>query len=708
MPSLTENIENRVRKLTKPSNNSQGLQPLFEAVSNAFFAIEDRQKLHSEYKGRVDIRIEHLSDPKKIAIEVEDNGIGLDGPRYEAFCTVDTDFKKSKGGKGVGRLFWLDAFNSIRVESSYDEEGVDKRRAFHFELGNSEQIVPETPKGQAWAKYGTLIQFVGLRGAEYVQYFPRRADTFLRYFTAHFIADFLMGSGPEVIVQVGDHIAHYPKEVSDLVVGKPLKLAAFEHEDFGTLSIVGFVCKPEASTGLDGNHQLHLLADGRTVESRKIDNLLGLRDLSAEGEVGLFFHGCVTGEYLDKRVNEGRTAFNIPEKTLKDLTRHCVEQVKAKFFPTQLAGYLDERRQSFEAFVSRHPIYGFDDTDVQLDRVPFHATEPEDFAAGLVKYQIRRDESRSVAMQGVINQLDSPAAIPANFSEVVSKAATEIHDSEKLALAQHVVRRKLVLELVDKMIRRVRQRDGREDDYHLERSLHSLIVPMGIRGDDHNERKSRAHDLWIVDERLAFTRAFSSDKRLDAILREGGTDVRADLIVWDLAYGLGVTDPEKSPDQVDISEPLRKMMIVEFKRPGRKEYKGVEDQIEAQIIKYLSQLKSGEIESFSRERIRVADDCIFYCYVVADIEGDLVHQLSAWQTTANGQGRIRPLQNAYRGSIEVVQWRDLINDAWLRNQATISAAGLSRNAPILDPDKAEVQLKGPILTRLDTLSTANP
>lgn len=41
MPSLTPNIENRVRKLPKPSNATQGLQPLFEAVSNAVFAIED-------------------------------------------------------------------------------------------------------------------------------------------------------------------------------------------------------------------------------------------------------------------------------------------------------------------------------------------------------------------------------------------------------------------------------------------------------------------------------------------------------------------------------------------------------------------------------------------------------------------------------------------------------------------------------------------
>lgn len=129
------------------------------------------------------------------------------------------------------------------------------------------------------------------------------------------------------------------------------------------------------------------------------------------------------------------------------------------------------------------------------------------------------------------------------------------------------------------------------------------------------------------------------------------------------------------------SKPLRTMMIVEFKRPGRRDYKEAEDQIEAQIVKYLGQLRGGELESFDRTRIRVAEDCIFHCYVVADIVGDLEQQLSNWETTANGEGRIRPLKNHYRGSIEVIQWQDLVNDAWDRNRATLHAAGLSRSKP---------------------------
>lgn len=677
MPSLTPNIENRVRKLPKPSNATQGLQPLFEAVSNAMFAIEDRFDDQIS-RGRIEIDITNLSDPAAIEIQISDNGIGLDAARYEAFCQIDTDFKRAKGGKGVGRLFWLDAFSEINVESVYDQHEKPTRRQFTFELKNDEQVVPtgdDEEVGSA-ASRGTVVRFQGLRIKEYAENFPRRADTFLRYFSAHFIADFLLGGGATIFVNLDGSRAEYPKEVADLKVGSKLE-TSFGHDVFGELTITGFTCFAEASTGLEGQHQLHLLANSRTVETRKVDNLLGVVNLERDGESNLVFHGCVSGEYLDLRVNEGRTAFNLPEKTLKDISRACMEIVRERLLPDQVKVYVEKRRDDYVDFVERYPTFGFDDDETQLGRVPFHASSAEDFASGLIKYQIRREEQRQESLQTLIDALDLED-VPFSYEASVAKAAHDIQTSERLALAQHVVRRKLALELLDKLIRRIRSRDGHEDDFHLERTLHSFICPMSVKGDDATEIKSRAHDLWVIDERLAFTRAFSSDKRLDAIMAKGGSSDRPDLLVWDLAYGLGATDTV-DPDTVDVTEPLRTVMVVEFKKPGRTVYRKAEDQVEQQITKYLAQMKGGEIETFGRARVRVADDCIYYCYVVADIVGDLEQQLSAWDTTSNGKGRIRPLRGKYSGQIEVIQWQDLVNDAWMRNRATLHAAGLSRN-----------------------------
>ncbi len=675
MPTLSNNIENRVRKLPKPCNSAQSLQPLFEAVSNAVFAMEEVSDKNAA-TNRIDIRVTNLSSPEKIEIMISDRGIGLDEKRYNAFCEIDTDFKQTRGGKGVGRLFWLDAFKDINVESNYLQNENINHRAFKFILSNHEQVVPQSSEGLSENTYcGTTITFKGIRTKDYATHFPKRPDTFLRYFTAHFIADFLIGKGPRIAIDLDGQLTEYPKSVTDLSVGASL-IHTFQYEEYGPITIEGFTCKPEASTGHEGLHQLHLLANGRTVETRCVDKLLGVTNLERDGKNGLAFHGCVSGEYLDARVNEGRTAFNLPEQVLVKLIRSCMDIVKKNLLPVQVEKFAEERRQAYVAFVERYPTFGFEADDVQLGRVPFHAKEPEDFAAGLIKHKIRLEEDRDRQFQSIIEAIEQNKS-PIDLESSISAAVKKIHKSEQLALAQHVVRRKLALELMDKLIKRYRPREGKEDDHYLERTLHSFICPMRIMGEN-AERTSRAHELWIIDERLAFTRAFSSDQRLDTILAKSGSSDRPDLLIWDLAFGLGVTESNAS-ESVDVSNPLRSMMVVEFKKPQRKNYSKAEDNIEQQITKYLSQLKGGEIETFDRAKVRVADDCIFHCYVVADIVGDLEQQLSNWMTTANGQGRIRPLSNAYRGQIEVIQWQDLINDAWMRNRATLSAAGLSRN-----------------------------
>jgi hypothetical protein len=685
VPTLSPNIENRVRKLPKPSTAAQGLLPLFEAVSNAFFAIDDRMEGDPKHQGRVDITISSLSDMDKIQVVVRDNGIGLDDVRYGAFCEVDTDFKSEKGGKGVGRLYWLDAFSKTLIASQYKTAEGLENRTFTFELSNNEQIQPIKSEKSNFPSFGigTEIRFRGLRAESYRKQFPKRRDTFLRYFSAHFISDFLVGNGADVFVDLDGDLTKYPDAVSDLVVGSALNGKTDEHEEFGALSIVGYTCKAEASTGLDGTHQLHLLANGRTVEPRKIDKLLGVLRIQRDGDDDLVFHGCVSGPYLDQHVNEGRTAFNLKESKLQELCRFCSDYVKKNFIADQIEEFENARRKDYQEFVQRYPIYGFSDDETQLKRVPFAARTPEDFATGLVKYQIRRDEKRQNELERVIGVLENEDPVNESFAETLINATRELQDSERLALAQHVVRRKLVLELLETLIKRIRTRGDREEDYHLESTLHSFIVPMRVNGENPSQVESTAHDLWIVDERLAFTRSFSSDQRLDQAVRTSDSEARPDLFVWNVAHGLGVVDPNDDEAEVDVSEPLRKIMIVEFKRPGRRQYGKVEDQIEQQITKYLRQLKGGEIESFNRQKVRIAKDCLFYIYVVADIVGDLEDQLGGWTTTANGEGRIRSLDNDFKGStIEVVQWQDLVNDAWMRNESTIRAAGLTRRKPI--------------------------
>lgn len=678
MTTLTENIVNRVDKLPKPGNYAQALQPVFEAISNSTYAIHDRFSAAAIEKGKITVSIKNIGSPSDIDIRVADNGVGLDDTRFRAFCVVDTDYKKAKGGKGVGRLFWLDAFKDITVSSRF---GNDSRESisFKFVLRDENQIEEETSNDFDVSGTGTRIIFSGIRDNEYSRNFPKREDTFLRYFSSHFISDFLMGGSPTIEVDIDGEVTVYPAAVRDLV-SQEFDSISWESEKYGVIEATGFLCEEAASAGLEGRHQVHLLADRRTVETRKVDGLIGLGPISTDAATGLCLHVCVDSPYLNARVNEGRTAFNIPEQELKKITREVVEKVKDSFIQAQIAEYKISRAENYRTFIESYPIYDYDDPESQLDKVPFGANSPEDFAAGLVKDQIRQEEERKKNLQAIVSEISEGDFDSADFSQTIIKAAEELQQSEKLSLAQHVVRRKLVIELMDVLLKRYRQVGDREDHY-LEKTVHSVLCPTGVSTNDTSKLVARSHDLWVVDERLTFSRAFASDRRLDGILSDNQSQLRPDLIVWDLAYGLAYYDEQEG--DIDISKTINEMMIIELKKPMRTGYGKYEDNIEQQIIKYINELKGGKIEGFGRDRVRVKDDCVFHCYVVADIVGDLKLQLGGWAKTPDGEGRYRPLQGDHRGSITVVQWKDLINEAWMRNQATLNAAGLRRTSNLI-------------------------
>ncbi len=140
MPNLNANLVKRVQRLPKPARTSDALQPVFEAVSNSIHAIYARWKEQAAFNGKIEIVVNTNRSKRDVWVTVEDNGIGLDDENFEAFLTTDTDHKISFGGKGVGRLLWLDCFGSTRIVSRYLQNGDMRERRFTFRLSNSEQI----------------------------------------------------------------------------------------------------------------------------------------------------------------------------------------------------------------------------------------------------------------------------------------------------------------------------------------------------------------------------------------------------------------------------------------------------------------------------------------------------------------------------------------------------------------------------------------
>ena len=680
--TLKENLTNRVRKLTKPVNSAQALQPFFEAVSNAIMAIDDRSEgATSAVPGRVNIEITNLG-ADDVEIAIQDNGIGLDAERYEAFCTVDTGYKSERGGKGVGRLYWLDAFREVSVESRYEEDGSIKTRAIQFRLRDQDQIVDIDPFEQ-WSdgEIGTIVRFRGLRQGAYLAKFPKQADALKNYLAAEFIADFLAGGGPQVRLQLvtkarGRSEFIYHGEIRDLVVDGPTQLSAFEVDETGAFEVKGYLCDGKASRGLNGKHQVHLIGNGRTIESRKVDDLLGISDLKHEDKDQLALHLIVSGEFLDDRIAESRTAFSIPESVLQSIVKSAVSVGKGELIADQIAEFDQARRAAFDQFLTNQPIFSLGNPDELFNSIPTAATDDEAFVRHLAVPRMRAEKNREQRLRELVGAVVSGDKVPEDFPEIVRKAAEGIHQNELSSLAHHAARRRVVLDLLDALIRRVRADADRDDRYHLEKTLHSLLAPMRVVSTDPKHLEGSAHDLWIIDERLAFASGFASDRPLRDFVVDNSDNDRPDLVIWDTQFGLGAVSSQGGDGAVDDVEPLSKVFVVELKHPGRRTYKP-EERIEDQVTKYVRALKNGDIEGFGRRNIKVTSDCQFHCFVVADFEGNLRDQVASWDYIYNRRGRRRQLGGEFSNVvIEAVEWDFVLSTARETNRALLDAAGM--------------------------------
>ncbi len=120
---------------------SKGLWPLFEAVVNSVHAIQERKDVSGA--GRIEIQIRREQGalalggdhgiPDITGFEIIDDGAGFTDENFLSFGTSYSTRKAEIGGKGVGRLVWLKAFDRAHVTSAYRDANGWHRRTFDFQ-----------------------------------------------------------------------------------------------------------------------------------------------------------------------------------------------------------------------------------------------------------------------------------------------------------------------------------------------------------------------------------------------------------------------------------------------------------------------------------------------------------------------------------------------------------------------------------------------
>lgn len=296
----------------EPLAVSRPLLPLFEAVVNAFESIEESKRskckitIHVERDQRQqDYADGEIRKKPIVAFRVEDNGVGFTDENFASFDTSFSLYKKSRGGKGIGRFTWLQAFDETIVDSTYEQEGKWFRRHFPFSIA-SNGVGKPTVKFTNTAKPLTIIHLKGFK-PKYAKECPAKAETIAMKILEHCLFKFL--SAPPIVLLTDDD----EKESISLNNLFTERVSPFASESNVLIANQEFKVRHLMLYGNYGDqHSIHLCADKRDVEqinlAKRIPSLS--RRLEDESEKTFYYQCYVEGAFLNARANQQRTAFD--------------------------------------------------------------------------------------------------------------------------------------------------------------------------------------------------------------------------------------------------------------------------------------------------------------------------------------------------------------------------------------------------------------
>lgn len=677
--TMETNLVGRVRNTSLPKTN--GLLPLYEAVSNSIHAIEEAELEAEEGWVTVEIfrdkqaSIPVTGDKKKpgpepmseiVGFKIADNGVGFNKANMSSFQTLDSDYKAGSGGRGVGRLLWLKAFDRATVDSTFlAEDGAGMRRTFSFRLPDG--VHREAVSENATSETGTSIHLDGF-GDRYREASPKTARPIAVHLLEHCLWYFVReGSAPRITILDGqDSIS-----LDDLYDEHMVSSAAPE-----TVTIKGVpfdLTHMRLRAHAGRSHRVAFCAANRVAQEEslkgKVPGLFGhLTD-----EEGDFVYECyVSSPFLDESVRSDRTSFDIDEEPLElfadtDISFTDIRSAVLSAAEAQLSKYLEvslrQGRERVDDFVAkRGPRYR-----PILGRIP-----KEDLS---VDPSIS-DKELELFLHGHLADLESQILADGHdlmhpevdddeeeYREKLSEYLDRVDEIKKSDLAAYVAHRKVIIDLLTKAIQR--KDDGK---YSREQVIHQLIMPMRS---DSNELKPGAKNLWLIDERLAFHDYLASDKTLSAMPITGSKETKEP----DLC-GLRVFD---NPHLVTEGErpPFASLTIVELKRPMRNDAKEGEDKdpIE-QCLGYLQRIRDGEVTTPEGRPLR-GSGIPGFCYVICDLTPTMEARckMHDFWPTLDGLGYFG-FKREYQAFVKVISFDQLANAAKERNRAFFDKLGL--------------------------------
>ena len=682
--SFKTNLSGRLKNTTLPK--TQGLMPLYEAVVNSIHAIEEAGI--SMDKGKITIEIIRSSQktldierhpgpdalPEIVAFKISDNGIGFTDENVLSFLTLDSDHKESKGCRGIGRLIWLKAFDTVNISSNYyDKDNKLKTRTFTYSKKNLISD-PKTLDANPTAIRETTVRLNDF-DEEYRKASKKTKEAIAKELLNHCLWYFIRpSSAPSIdlidegeILQldsfIDDYLSTSAKPETVNIKGRPFEIT---HVKLKTTALK--------------SHSISYCAGERLVIEESLKGEIpGLFDrVKLEDSDGGFIYDCyISSKYLDDNVLPERTGFNIQDRnegllaltddiSFTDIRNAIVPRIE-KFLGDLLVKNQEQSKKRVSDFVDKKaPRY-----KPIIDRLLKNKTciEPNisDKDLDLLLHKHLADLETDLLEKGYTIMDPRDGETSAQYFKRLNEYMEDTSKLKQSDLANYVFHRKAIINLFKKALKI--KPDG---TYCTEDIIHNLIMPMRKNSE---EVLFEDCNLWLLDEKLAFHHYLASDKPLRVAPVTGSeSNQEPDLFSVNIFENpLLVSENEKLP--------LASITVVEIKRPMRKGISSspkYEDPIE-QAIKYLKKIRAGNVNTKDGRRLNAPDNIPGFCYILCDLNDKIIDKCDLYQLRPNSDettyfGYI-PKINAY---IEVITFDGLVNNAEIRNCAFFDKLGLPK------------------------------
>lgn len=650
------NISGQVKEIRLPQYKA--LWPLFETIVNSIQSIEDSDNKDS---GEIIIYAERLEDKsQKITgdeqqsvfsgFTVIDNGMGFNNENYNSFLEAYSDYKITKGCKGIGRLLWLKAFENVSIDSTYFENNEWKRRKFNFNLNNI--IDPENNLTiPVENKPSTIVKLERFE-MSYRAKAPIGLRILARRIIEHCLPYLLSPKCPNMILKDSDGDSINLNEYYENTINDSL------HQDEIIIDDYSFrLYHILMHDGID-KHELHFCANNREVKSYDLSKRIpDLQKKIVSDDKSYYYVGYLTGSYLDERVNSNRTEFAFDEKTMIDsFGMEQLEEIVFKRIKTYLADDLlkikEEKELKIKEFVNtKKPQYRYllNNCPEIINDIPSGLNDDK---LDIELYKLTQKWEYMIKKQGkeIEEHIKNGINTTTDYMTMFNSYCKGITEISRASLSEYVIRRKVILDLLEKSLSQ-----DENGSYFSESTIHSIICPMRVSSD---EISFDEMNLWIIDDRLAYHDYLASDKKIKSLpTLESDSDKRMDIAIFDTAFSF-------TSDET----PINSITIIELKKPQRNDLNADDKNPINQVLNYVSEIRKGKVKRANGMDFGPVNHTSFYCYVIADMTDTLISDAenAGLIKTPDGLGYYG-YNNAKNAYIEVISYTKLLKDAKQRN-----------------------------------------